>query len=447
MLESGKTPEELCHDCPELLPEVRQRWREFCVIDAEVEALLPDPVTRIDPDPTLPGPKTSGLPRIPGYEVEAILGHGGMGLVYKARHRALDRPVAIKMLLSGSFAGPQELARFRREAEALAGLRHPNIVQVYDAGDVEGHPYFTMEFMEGGSLARRLAATTQPPKRAARIGGDSCGWRGIRASQRDCPPRFEAGQYPAQRPTAHRRSRTSDWPGDWTAVPGLTLEWHPDRDAELHGPRASPAANAGHRSGRRRVRSWGDPLRAADGWATVPRRDASGNTSCKSLPGAGVAFAVESESAARPRDDLPQVLAETAAPALSGAGVLADDLRRFGEGRPIQARPVGWVERSWRWSQRNPTTAGLLAGLLALFVLTVGGGLWFQGQRVERQGRAREAIERRCRSSRTCGARAAGQRQKRSSNRPGVSWTMPAPTSYGTGLAQDAEGHPTGGRA
>ena len=66
--------------------------------------------------------------------------------------------------MSGSFAGPQELARFRREAEALAGLRHPNIVQVYDAGDVEGHPYFTMEFMEGGSLARRLAATTQPPK-------------------------------------------------------------------------------------------------------------------------------------------------------------------------------------------------------------------------------------------------------------------------------------------
>jgi tetratricopeptide (TPR) repeat protein len=77
----------------------------------------------------------------------------------------------------------------------------------------------------------------------------------------------------------------------------------------------------------------------------------------------------------------------------ASARALADDLRYFGEGRPIRARPVGWGVRLWRWGRRNPTTAGLLAALLALFLLTAGGGLWFERQRFERQGRAQEAVE------------------------------------------------------
>ena len=99
-----------------------------------------------------------------------MLGRGGMGVVYKARQKALNRWVALKMLVAGRFAGSEELARLRRETMVLASLRHVNIVQVYDAGDVEGWPYFTMEFIEGGSLAQKLSGTPQPTRQAAAAG-------------------------------------------------------------------------------------------------------------------------------------------------------------------------------------------------------------------------------------------------------------------------------------
>src|SRR5262245_23602008 len=113
MLDSGKTPEEVCRDCPELLPEVRQRWQAFCRIDAEVGALLPGLRTVPEAGAGAPAPPPAGLPQVPGYEVEAVLGRGGMGVVYKARHLRLNRPVALKMLLAGAYAGPHERARFQ----------------------------------------------------------------------------------------------------------------------------------------------------------------------------------------------------------------------------------------------------------------------------------------------------------------------------------------------
>ena len=107
------------------------------------------------------------LPQIPGYEVQEVLGYGGMGVVYKAWHKRLNRAVALKMMLAGVYARPEELKRFLREAESLAALRHPNFVNVYDVGDLDGRPYFTMEHVEGGSLAQKLAGTPQPPGSAA----------------------------------------------------------------------------------------------------------------------------------------------------------------------------------------------------------------------------------------------------------------------------------------
>ncbi len=106
---------------------------------------------------------------MPGYEIEGILGRGGMGVVYKARHLTLKRTVALKMVLVGGYAGPRELARFRIEAETVARLQHPNIVQIYDVGEADGHPYCALEFVEGGNLAGKLDGKPMPAREAANL--------------------------------------------------------------------------------------------------------------------------------------------------------------------------------------------------------------------------------------------------------------------------------------
>ena len=161
ILDSRKTPEEVCCDCPDLLPAVQQRWQEFCRIDAGVRALLPGFGTPADADAITHVPSSAGLPQVPGYEVEAVLGRGGMGIVYKARHLALKRTVALKMIAGHS--DPADRVRFKVEAEAVARLQHPHIVQIHEIGEAGGVPFFALEFVEGGSLANRLAGRPLPP--------------------------------------------------------------------------------------------------------------------------------------------------------------------------------------------------------------------------------------------------------------------------------------------
>src|SRR5262249_45820961 len=108
-------------------------------------------------------------PAVPGFEILGELGRGGMGVVYKARQVALQRTAALKMVLNGAHAGPQELARFLAEAGVIARLQHPNICQIYDVGDAAGRPYFVLGFVAGGSLAQHLRGTPQPIRPAAQM--------------------------------------------------------------------------------------------------------------------------------------------------------------------------------------------------------------------------------------------------------------------------------------
>src|SRR5438270_6882918 len=106
---------------------------------------------------------------VPGYDILEELGRGGMGVVYKARQVKLNRVVALKMVLAGVHASPQELARFRTEAEVVARLQHPHIVQIHEVGEHDGRPYFCLEFVEGGGLDRRISGTPLPARQAARL--------------------------------------------------------------------------------------------------------------------------------------------------------------------------------------------------------------------------------------------------------------------------------------
>ncbi len=103
------------------------------------------------------------------YEILAEVGRGGMGVVYKTRHRGLNRLAALKMVLAGEFASPSQELRFRLEAELAARVRHPNIVQVYEIGSYLGRPFLAMEWVEGGSLANRLDGLPWPPGEAASL--------------------------------------------------------------------------------------------------------------------------------------------------------------------------------------------------------------------------------------------------------------------------------------
>src|SRR5262249_12185094 len=145
-------------------------------LDRLKQMAVPTPGARLD---TRPRPEATRvrdgvdgpdeLAAVPGYEILGVLGRGGMGIVYKARQQTLGRLVALKMILAGEHAGAEQRQRFRKEAEALARLQHPNIIQIHEVGEADGRPYFALEFVEGGSLAQKLQGTPLPARQAAEL--------------------------------------------------------------------------------------------------------------------------------------------------------------------------------------------------------------------------------------------------------------------------------------
>jgi serine/threonine-protein kinase len=390
------TPEEVCGACPELLPVVRERWRQICRARAELDAFLP--VLQHASTPTMP-PEELCLPKVPGYEVEAVLGHGGMGVVFRARHLRLGRLVALKMTLAGSYAGSHERERFRREAEAIAALHHANVVQVYDVGDWAGRPYFTMELIEGGSLAQRLAGTPQPARPAAAL----------------LATLAEATHAAHQGGIVHRDLKPANILFTPDGSPKVTdfglarrLEGGPG--LTLSGvPLGTPSYMAPEQA-RGQSRAVGP---AVDVYAlgAILYELLTGRPPFRAETQAETVLQVidqEPVPPARLNAKVPRDLETVCLKCLqkephrryASAAALADDLRRFGEGRPIQARPLGLAARSWCWGRRNPAGAALLATGLALVGLVIGGGFWLEGERAERHAetarqeeRAAQAVE------------------------------------------------------
>ena len=385
LLDSQATPEEVCAPFPELLPEVRRRLREIGRVRAELDLLFP-PGT--DKGASSPNHKRddSAWPRLPGYEIEAVLGRGGMGIVYRARHLPLNRPVALKMLLAGPYAEPDEVERFRREAKAVAGLHHPNVVQLYDVGDIEGRPYFTMEFVEGGSLAEGKTGGPQPARQAATLLAVLA--RAVQAAHqsgvvhRDLKPAnilLGADGTPKISDFGLARRLDNAAHLTQTGAPIGTPSYMAPEQARGQSKEVGPAAD---------IYALGAILYEL----LTCRPPFEGATATETLlqvihhdP-----MPPSKRNAQVPRDleiICLKCLQKEPQRRYSTAAALADDLDRFLQGEAIAARPERTVERWVRQVRRRPALSAACAVVGLLAVALVGGILWVRAEKAATEGR------------------------------------------------------------
>src|SRR5262245_45544467 len=392
ILDSERSPEEVCGSCPELLPEVRRRWQELCCVKAELAALFQTTDPGTGAGATAGSPPNTNPPSIPGYEVEAVLGRGCMGVVYRARHLRLGRPVALKMLLAGDCAGPSDRARFQREAEAVANLRHANIVQVYDVGEHDGRPYFTMELVEGGSLAEKLAGVPQPAREAAALVATLA--QAVSAAHqggivhRDLKP----GNVLL---AADGTPKVSDF--------GLARRVEGGERLTQSGALLGTPSYMAPEQARGRTQALGP---AVDIYAlgAILYELLTGRPPFQGETAADTVLQVLSQEPVPPsrlNARVPRDLETICLKCLhkepprryASAAALAEDLRRFLQDKAIAARPEGRLERLARGARRRPTlVVGLAAGVLLATALA-GGGLWVSTERAANE-RAQEEMAR-----------------------------------------------------
>jgi tetratricopeptide (TPR) repeat protein len=367
-----------------------ERWRSTdpATLTADFSASpSPEPPTRVDPEAppltvdappdsawasaaTTDGPTTAGSTppsAAPAdYTILGTLGRGGMGIVYKARQRSLKRLVALKMLSAGANAQPSHLARFYTEAEAVASLQHPNIVQIYEVGEHGGLPYFSLEFVAGGSLEKRIGGNPLPAREAARL---------VQTLAR-------AMFYAHEHGVIHRDLKPANVLLTEDGTPKITdfgLAKKLD-DADSSQTRAgtimgTPSYMAPEQA-EGETQNIG-PLADVYALGAVLYELLTGRAPFRGAKMLDTLEQVRKQEPVPVRQLQPKVprdleticlkcLQKTPAKRYASAESLADDLGRFLAGEPIRARPVGLPERVWRWCQRNPRTTALCATVVVL---------------------------------------------------------------------------------
>jgi WD40 repeat protein/serine/threonine protein kinase len=370
------------------------------------------------PRPTRPSPTPP--PDIPGYIILDELGRGGMGVVFRASQVRLNRLVALKMIRAGAHAEADQLARFRAEAEAVARVQHPSIVQIYEVGEHEGLPFLSLELVDGHSLAERLGGTPQSPLQAAHLlevvarAIDTVHQAGI--VHRDLKPAnillAHAGCKP---PETTNGAADTHLTLDEPAAP-LPLDQYLPKITDFglakqlkapHSQTASgavigtPAYMAPEQAyGKSRVRPVGPP---ADIYAlgAILYEMLTGSPPFRGEQLLDILDQIWSREPVPPTRLQPKVprdleticlkcLEKDPRKRYASAAALADDLRCFLDGKPITARPVGLAERGWRWCRRNPWVAAWIAAFVISLLVGSGMSLSFA---LEANTRAEEAMQ------------------------------------------------------
>jgi tetratricopeptide (TPR) repeat protein/tRNA A-37 threonylcarbamoyl transferase component Bud32 len=304
-----------------------------------------------------------------GFEILAELGRGGMGVVYKARHRQLDRIVALKMIIDGKHAGSAIRERFLIEAQAVARLHHPNIVQLYDIGEADGHPFVTLEMLEGGSLADRLKGTTQSSRAAAEL---------VETLALAMDAAHQAG-------IVHRDLKPPNILYDRDGTPkisdfGLAKRLEVEDGQTMTGQVMGTPSYMAPEQAEGAIHKIGPP---ADVYAlgAVLYEMLTGRPPFKGASLMETLRQVVHDDAVTPSRLAPRLprdleticlkcLAKEPAKRYPTARELADDLRRFLDNHPIHARRTPLWERGAKWVRRHPTTTTLI-GLSAAAVLAL----------------------------------------------------------------------------
>jgi WD40 repeat protein len=345
-------------------------------------------IATVGPAAPVPVPALPGCPTVPGYEILSELGRGGMGVVYQARQVQLNRLVALKMILSGGHAGEEERTRFRVEAEAVARLQHPGIVQIYEIGESEGRPFFSLEFVEGGNLDRKIAGTPLAARQAATLIETLA--RAVHAAH--------------QKGIVHRDLKpanvllTADGTPKITDF-GLAKYLDSERGQTQSGAILGTPSYMAPEQASGRGKAVG-PATDVYALGAILYECLTGRPPFKAETPLDTLMQVMSEEPLPPSRLQPKVprdlepiclkcLEKAPARRYGSALALAEDLRCWLAGEPTQARPVGTWGRLAKWARRRPAVAGLLAAVVGVAAVGLGLVLW-QWQRAEGQRRRAE---------------------------------------------------------